>query len=168
VAEETIMRVEHLMRRNVRACTSEDTLKTAARIMWEQDCGCAPVVEQGDGGRVVGMITDRDICMGAYTQDRPLGDITVKTVMSKHVCSCRPTDSLAVVLKVMEANQIRRVPVVDDEDRLLGLVSLADIAREASHEHTAARKQVTDAQVGEAIEAICSPRPSQREIVAAA
>lgn len=161
------MRVEQLMSRNIRPCGPEDTLQAAARIMWEQDCGCAPVVEQNDGDRVVGMLTDRDICMGAYTQCRPLQDITVKTVMAKNVCSCRPTDSIAVALKIMEANQIRRVPVVDDENRLLGLVSLADLAREAAYEHAAARKDVTDAQIGEALEAISLPRPAHREVVTA-
>jgi CBS domain-containing protein len=153
------MKVEQLMTRNVRTCCPDDPLSAAARIMWEGDCGCVPVVEQAGGStKVVGMITDRDICMAAYTQGHPLSEMQVGSAMARTVCSCRGTDSMATALKILEQNKIHRLPVVDQDDGLIGLLSLADIAREAEHEHAQATKQVTDTRVAEVISAPRSPR----------
>jgi len=155
------MKVEQLMTRNVETCRSDDRLSRAAQIMWEHDCGVVPVVAGGNGtARVVGMLTDRDICMAAYTQGRSLNDIPVASTMSRHLCSCRPSDAIGVALKVMETNQLRRLPVVDQDDRLVGLLSIADVAGEARHEHGTKTAQVTDATVGETLEAISAPRSS--------
>jgi signal-transduction protein with cAMP-binding, CBS, and nucleotidyltransferase domain len=116
---------------------------------------------EGNGtARVIGMITDRDICMAAYMQGRRLHDIPVAIAMSKEVYSCRPTDSLAVALKVMQTNQVHRLPVVDQDDRIVGILSLADVAREAQHEHGMRAAQVSDAAVAGAIEAISVSRSS--------
>jgi predicted transcriptional regulator len=162
------MKVEQLMARNVHSCQAADGLHAAARIMWEGDCGCLPVIEQGDGSaRVVGMITDRDICMAAYTQGRPLSEITVASAMARDVCSCRPSDSITTALKVLERNQLHRLPVVDREEHLVGLLSLADVAREATRERGRATKEVSDVRIGEVVEAISAPR-SPREVAAAA
>jgi len=162
------MRVEQLMTRDVLTCRPDDHLNAAARIMWERDCGCVPVVERGDGGaRVVGMITDRDICMAAYTQGRPLSEIEVARVMARNVRSCRFTDSLGTALKILEQNQLRRLPVLDQNDHLIGMLSLADAAREAAHERGRTAKEVTDGQIAEALEAVSAPR-SPREVAIAA
>ena len=89
-----MMNVGQLMTRTVHACNPDDPLHVAAQIMWEQDCGCVPVVVDEEGGsRVVGMLTDRDVCMAAYTQGKALAVIKVSSAMSREVCSCRPTDS---------------------------------------------------------------------------
>ncbi len=149
------MRVDQLMTRNVATCAPDDPLSNAARIMWEWDCGCVPVVVDG---KVVGMLTDRDICMAAYTQGRPIADIPISSAMARAVRSCRTTDSVVTALKIMRTAQIHRLPVVDAEDRLVGLLSLADIAREAAREHATSQREVTDAQVAEAIEWISQPR----------
>lgn len=153
------MKVHQLMTRTVETCGSDQRLDQAAAIMWERDCGVLPIVAAGNGtGRVVGMLTDRDICMAAYTQGRPLHEIPVSTAMSQDVRSCRPTDSVGVALKVMETNQIRRLPVVDGDDHLVGLLSIADVGREAAREHVQPRPAVTDAALGQALEAIAAPR----------
>jgi CBS domain-containing protein len=153
------MKVEQLMTRNVRTCRSSDPLERAAQLMWEQDCGIVPVTAEGNGsGRVVGMITDRDVCMAAYTQGRRLAEIPVSSAMSRELFSCRPTDSLAVALKVMETNQVHRLPVVDRDDQVVGLLSLADIAREARREHGITPAEVSDVAVAEALEAISASR----------
>jgi CBS domain-containing protein len=151
------MRVEQLMTRNVESCGPHDSLDCAARLMWEHDCGVVPVVN-GDGAQVVGMLTDRDVCMAAYTQGRPLREIPVSTAMSQRLCSCRATDNVAVALKVMETNQVRRLPVLDADDHLIGMLSLADLGREAVREHGQGRATLTDAVIGEALEAIAKPR----------
>ena len=153
------MRVEQVMTRTVESCRADERLNRAAQIMWEHDCGVVPVVAAGNGrARVVGMLTDRDICMAAYTQGRALPEIPVASAMSKRVCSCRPTDAISVALKVMETNQIRRLPVVDQEDQLVGMLSLADLGREARYEHGRQIADITDAAVGMVEEAICKPR----------
>jgi CBS domain-containing protein len=162
------MKVEQLMMRDVQTCHRGDSLDAAARIMWERDCGCVPVVEREDGtAKVVGMITDRDICMAAYTQGRPLSDITVESAMARAVRSCRFSDSIDTALKILEQNQLHRLPVLDQNDHLIGMLSLADAAREAAREHGRATKEVTDAQIGEAIEAISAPRCPYEPAVAA-
>jgi CBS domain-containing protein len=153
------MKVEQLMTRNVEACRTDHRLDQAAALMWDHDCGVLPVLAPGNGAdRVVGMLTDRDICMAAYTQGKRLCEITVATAMSPHLCSCRPTDALAVALKVMETNQVRRLPVLDADDHLVGLLSLADVGREAAREHERQAPEVTDAALGHTLEAIAAPR----------
>jgi CBS domain-containing protein len=149
------MRVEQLMTRNVRTCSPDESLSAAARIMWESDCGCVPVVA---GARVVGMLTDRDVCMAAYTQGQPLRDIPVATAMARAVRSCRTRDSVSTALRIMTTGQVHRLPVLDEDDSLVGIVSMADIAREAAREHAAPKREVTDVQVAETIEAISQPR----------
>lgn len=162
------MNVEQLMTRTVAACHPDDGLNVPAKLMWEKDCGCVPVVLDEEGGaRVVGMVTDRDVCMAAYTQGRPLEAIKVATAMSDRVCSCRPTDPLRVALTVLRTNQLHRLPVVDTDDHLIGMLSLADLAREAAREHGRKRPEVEDADIAQAIEAISQPR-SPREVVHAA
>lgn len=153
------MKVEQLMTRTVQTCRATDGLQRAAQLMWEHDCGVVPVVDAGNGtARVVGMITDRDICMAAYTQGRRLEDIPVTSAMSHDVFSCRPTDSLAVALKVMETNRVHRLPVVDRDERVVGILSLADIAREAEYERGQSNAEVSDLAVAEALEAISASR----------
>lgn len=121
------MQVKELMTREVRTCLPTDSINHAAQIMWESDCGCVPVVE-GDG-RVVGIITDRDICMAAYTQGRPLAQMTVSSAATRNVVTAREDDSLHRAEKLMHDAQVRRLPVLDSEDRLVGVLSVTDFAR---------------------------------------
>ena len=111
------------------------------------------------------MLTDRDVCMAAYTQGRVLSDIEVRSAMSTSVCSCSPTDSIDSALKAMEENQFHRLPVVDQDGRLVGLLSLADAAREAAREHARGVKEMPDGRIGEVLEAISAPR-GPRDIAA--
>lgn len=122
-------RIEKLMHRPAVTCHINDPLAKVARLLWEQDCGALPVVDES--GRVVAMITDRDICMAAYTQGLPLQSIQVRTAMSNQLFSCRPGDPVVEVEKRMGEKQVRRLPVVDDEGRALGILSLNDLTREA-------------------------------------
>ena len=119
------MKVADLMTREVRACTIDDSLNAAARIMWDHDCGCAPVV---DGhGKLVGIVTDRDISMAAYTQGQPLDAIPVDRVMSPKVISCARGDELDDAHRLMRTHEIHRIPVVDSRGRLAGILSLSDV-----------------------------------------
>jgi CBS domain-containing protein len=119
------VKVADLMTRDARACTIHDSLNAAARIMWEHDCGCAPVV---DGhGRLAGIVTDRDISMAAYTQGLPLEAIPIERVMSARVISCSRTDTLETAHRLMRTHEIHRIPVVDTRGRLIGIVTLSDL-----------------------------------------
>jgi CBS domain-containing protein len=152
------MRIEQLMTKDVACCGPDENLERAAQIMWERDCGFVPVVEQGDSRRVLGVLTDRDACMAAYTRGQALPQIRVADVMSEQVRSCKPTDDLSEAEAAMREAQIHRLPVVDDADQLLGVISLADIAREAGRETGAKRPQVSAAEIGETLARIRQPR----------
>jgi CBS domain-containing protein len=123
------MKVQDLMTRNVKKCGPNDTLEQAARSMWEADLGCLPVVDEE--GTPVGIITDRDVCMAAYTQGGALRDARVSSAMSRKLITCRPDSSIADVEELMRSAQIRRIPVVDFMGLLVGMVTLADLARHA-------------------------------------
>lgn len=123
------MHVKDLMRTEVATCGPQDSTQHAAEIMWNDDIGCLPVVAPDQ--HVVGMITDRDICMGAYTQGRELAAIPVATVMSRNVHACAPSDSIAVAEELMRMHQVRRLPVVL-AGRLVGMLTLNDVARAAA------------------------------------
>ncbi len=118
------MKVADLMTREVRACTIHDSLNAAARIMWDHDCGSAPVVDAH--GRLAGILTDRDIAMAAYTQGLPLAAIPVERVMARQVITCARGDDVEKAHRLMRTHEIHRLPVVDSRGRLLGILSLSD------------------------------------------
>jgi CBS domain-containing protein len=95
--------------------------------MWETDCGAVPVVDSQ--GKVLGMITDRDACIGAYTQGKTLESCTVSSAMSTQPHSCELETPTWRVLEIMRDRQIHRVLVTDGGGSLRGIVALADIAR---------------------------------------
>jgi CBS domain-containing protein len=123
------MLVSDLMTRNPAPVRGEQDLALAAQLMWDRDCGALPVID--DNREVVGVITDRDICMATWSQGQAPGCILVAAVMSKNVISCRPEDSIWRAESIMRANQLRRLPVIGGDDELIGMLSLADIARAA-------------------------------------
>ena len=123
------MKLRDFMTQGVHTVRANDTLQTAAGKMWEHDCGSLPVVNEQ--GRVIAMITDRDACMAAYTQGKPLADIPVSTAMSHGVITCHLEDTPFAAERAMRERQIRRLPIIDDAGRLVGIVSLNDIVLEA-------------------------------------
>jgi CBS domain-containing protein len=131
------MKVQQLMSWPVRTCGPHDSLEQAAQLLWEQDCGVLPVVDEKN--RVHALITDRDICMGAYTRGKRLSDLTVADSMSRTVATCGPDDDIAIAAQRMTEHAVRRLPVVDDEGQIRGIVSLSDLARASEHDKAAAR-----------------------------
>ena len=121
------MKISELMTRPVQLCRPTDTLDRAAQLMWDHDIGVLVVVDES--GQVVGMVTDRDICMAAYTTGMALHHIEVAQAMAKHVVTCRPEDSDEAVQATMAKHKIRRIPVVDDANHPVGVLSLNDLAR---------------------------------------
>lgn len=150
------MKVRDLMVRDVKCCATYSTLNSAAQTMWENDVGCVPIVEDG---RVVGMLTDRDICMASYIQGVSLKEAPVTSAMSKQVFSCKPEEDIAAAERLMREKQVRRLPVIDAEGRLAGIISLNDIAREASREvEMKKEREVSDAEIARVMAAVCAPR----------
>jgi CBS domain-containing protein len=121
------MRVVELMTKPVTVCAERDNLAQAARLMWERDCGFVAVVDAA--GALVGTLTDRDICMAAYTQGKRLEEISVGAVAPRGVHHVGESDPLEAAETLMGAHRVRRVPVVDAAGRPVGIVSLSDLAR---------------------------------------
>jgi CBS domain-containing protein len=153
------MKVEQIMSRDVKVCAPEDTLNRAAQLMWEHDIGCVPVVSNG---HVVGVITDRDICMAAYTQGRRLDQIPVSAVMCSSVQTCTPGDTLEIASAVMKRHQVRRLPVVRQNREVVGVVSITDLTRGAESEPNQRVREQYLHQVESTLSAVTRPRASSR------
>jgi CBS domain-containing protein len=146
------MHIKEIMSQPVITCPTSSTLDQAARLMWEFDCGIIPVVN--DDGRLAGVVTDRDICMAAYTQGRALNAIATPVAMAKQVLAIHEDDSIEHAEALMSDNQVRRLPVIDGDGRPVGLVSLNDLARLASR----AKKSGVDRELVKTMAAVCQPR----------
>ena len=123
------MKVKDLMTSAVKSCSPTTDLAAAAKIMWEGDCGAVPVTD--DRGKVIGIITDRDICIAAATRSRMEGEIPVQEVISKNLYTCAPGDDVRAALDTMRSRKVRRLPVVGHDGKLAGILSLHDIALQA-------------------------------------
>ena len=155
------MNVQDVMTRSVCSCTICDSLSANARILWDNDCGCVPVTDET--GRVVGMLTDRDICMAAYTQGRCLDDLRVDSAMSRELHAVAADDTLSFVQRKMQEQQLRRLPVVDADFRLVGLLALHDLACEAVRDPRRGRDGVSLEAVGQTLAAVSRPRKARPE-----
>ena len=123
------MRVQDIMSEAVKSCRPETNLAEAASIMWQGDCGILPVI--GDGGKVIGMITDRDIAIAAGTRNRISSEIQAGEVMSRDVYDCSIDDDIHAALETMRKAKLRRLPVVNAAGVIEGVLSLNDVVRHA-------------------------------------
>lgn len=119
------MKVQDVMTKDVHFCTIGDGLDRAAGIMWEKDCGIVPLVDAEN--KVVGMITDRDICIAVSTQNKPPCEIKVQEFIGRKVIRCLPTDNIRDIFKLMKKNKVKRLPVTSQNGELTGIISLTDI-----------------------------------------
>jgi CBS domain-containing protein len=157
------VRVSQLMTREIVTCRPGDDLCHVGRMMYDRDIGCIPVVDNDN--RLLGMLTDRDICVAACTQRKAPQDISAESVMARQVFTCSPEDTLVEAEEVMRSHQIRRVPIVDDDNRVVGILALNDLALEAEREQGLRPRQLTTHEVAATLAAICQHR---REPAAAA
>jgi CBS domain-containing protein len=129
--KEPNMTVRDLQTSNVKTVSPDTDLAVVARLMWEGDCGAVPVVT--DDRKVIGMITDRDICIASATRARPPAEIRAGEVITNHgVHAVKPDDDVRVAMRTMRKHKVRRLPVVDRDQRLAGIVSINDLAINAS------------------------------------
>jgi CBS domain-containing protein len=147
------MLVESLMTRDPESCRPEASLADAAAIMWRRDCGVVPVT--GGKGDVVGVITDRDICMALGLGGRLAADVSVGEVMSRDVQTCTPVDDVREALELMQARQLRRLPVVNSGGKLVGILSMNDVVLRTRKGK--GKKQVARGETLKAIKAISRP-----------
>jgi CBS domain-containing protein len=123
------MKVKDLMSADVQSCSEDTDLATVARLMWDADCGIVPVV---DGQRhVTGVITDRDICIAAATRALDPARIIVRDAMTRGVATCPQDADARSALETLSQRRVRRLPVVDRQDRLVGILSLNDLVTRA-------------------------------------
>lgn len=120
------MNVQEVMTKAPRTCRGSDSLTTAAKVLWDHDCGSVPVVD--DQGRPVGIVTDRDCCMASYTRGARLDEVRVADAMARVVYTVRADEPIAQAMATMKKHQVRRLPVVDGAGRLCGILSSADLA----------------------------------------
>lgn len=123
------MRAADVMTRDVMTCRPNQTAADAARVMWDRDCGVVPVVDEH--GSLRGIVTDRDLLMATQMKGKSPADLPLSSLVPGTVETCREDSDVESILKVMARRQIRRVPVVDDQKRLVGIVSINDLARHA-------------------------------------
>jgi len=154
------MKVRELMTREADSCGLDTSLAAAAKLMGQLRRGFLPVV--GEGGNVVGVITDRDICVALGTRSEKASEVLVREVVLPKdrtyakLYTCTPDDKIHCVLKTMREAKIRRLPVVNAEGELQGILSIDDLVLQAC-EH-AGKEGISCAEVVETYQAICRPR----------
>jgi CBS domain-containing protein len=162
------MKVREAMTGNAAFCGPESTLEEASFLMRKNNCGFLPVV--GDGGNVIGVMTDRDMCIALGTRNRKPSDLRVWDVMPRKLFSCMEGDDVHCALKTLRSARIRRLPVIDREGALMGVLSVDDIVLRA-REHLM-RKEISYEDVESTYRAIrgrpllASPPPDGHKRIA--
>jgi CBS domain-containing protein len=143
------VRVSQIMTPDPACCTPDSTAREVALLMKEHDCGSVPVVDKLDSRRLVGTVTDRDLAVRGLAAGKG-PDTPVRELMTYDPISAAPEDEVEIVREVMIAQQVRRVPVVDENGAVVGIVAQADIALEEG--------AASDQEVGRIVEAISDPK----------
>ena len=126
-------RIRELMTENPKTVSSDATVVEAARVMRDGDVGLVPVV---DGDRLVGTVTDRDIAIRVVAEERDPNTTTVRETASTELVTIDPEQDLDEALRLMAQHQVRRLPVVEEDGRLVGIVAQADVARHGEDRET--------------------------------
>ena len=126
------MLVRDLMKSSPKNCTPKTNLAAVTELLWRGGCGALPVVDSG--GKVLGIITDRDICVALGTRDRRPSELVAEQAMSREVAVCRATDEIHAALEIMRARKVRRLPVVNEAGKLEGILCMSDLILDARHD----------------------------------
>jgi CBS domain-containing protein len=151
------MKVQDVCSRKVVTCTPDTTLAQAGWLMWEHDCGILPVVV---GQKVTSVITDRDICVAAATKFRPAAEISVQEVTNGKLHTCRPDDDVRSALATMKMTKVRRLPVVEKDGTLAGLLSINDVIAAARPGKSAKAGDITCEEVVQTLQGIGKREPA--------
>jgi CBS domain-containing protein len=148
------VRVSDIMTPEPACCTPDSTARDAALLMKQYDCGSIPVVDKVHTLRLVGTVTDRDLAVRGLALNKG-PETPIRELMTGEPITAGPDDEVEIVREVMVSRQVRRVPVVDADGALVGIVAQADLAREDG--------AASDQEVGRIIEAISDPRSDLTE-----
>jgi CBS domain-containing protein len=138
------MKASEIMTKNPRVVTPDTSVQEAARLMHSEDTGVLPVVESEGSRRLLGVVTDRDITIRVVAEGK--SSASVRDAMSSGVKTCRPDDDVKDVMNAMAKEQVRRIPIVDDQGAVVGIVAQADVVLQAN-----------DKQAEKTVEAISKP-----------
>ena len=153
------MLVKDLMTRNVSSCRPENNLAELAEVMWNKRCGALPVLD--GAGKVVGVITDRDICIALGTRNLRASDVLVRDVSPPKYFSCSPDNNVRDALRTMATQEVGPLPVVDDAGQLLGILSIDDIIFRAG----GGRSGISDCEFIDTMMALREERIHQPDVV---
>lgn len=145
------MKVKKIMTKSVGTCGKNDNLARAVEIMWQKDCGIVPVVDKKSN--VVGTVTDRDVAVSVFLQNKTVAEIIIGEIISGKVITCLTKDDVEQVLKLMKKHKIKRLPVTGKNNKLKGIISITDILLAAADDKSLQKK------VLKTLEAIGKPRP---------
>ena len=141
-----------VMTRDPVCCEPGDSIKTVAEVMKREDVGSVPVVESKRDGRLIGIVTDRDLVIKVLAGGRSIDQATVRDAMTSNPACCREEDDVTKAVSMMEERQVRRMPIVSADGRLCGIIAQADIATRLNRDET----------TGELVEAISEGGTSRR------
>jgi CBS domain-containing protein len=153
------MRVKEAMTGTPYYCQLDTNLGSAVELMWAGNCGFLPVM--GPKGKIVGVVTDRDICIALGTRNRLPGDVTVGEVMSGRLFACSPDDDVHIALQLMKEGGVRRLPVVAGNGSLVGVISMDDLLVRAETPGIGSRPELSIEEVVRTYRAIDQHRTPQ-------
>ena len=139
------MKVSDAMHKDAHWVNADTPVPDIAKIMREQDIGAVPV---GENDRLIGMVTDRDIALRIWKEGRDAASMTAREVMTEHIVYCRTGETVEDAIRLMEQKKIRRLPVLDDDKRMVGMLSLGDISHAMSREMTGELARAVSAHHG--------------------
>ena len=142
------MKIKEVMTKNPSFCAPSSSAQTAALVMQQKDTGILPVTEDAFSRKLVGVVTDRDLCMAVLVRGREPSHVWVQECMTREPVTCHLDEEIGAALRRMREHQIRRIPVVDEGGNLKGIVSLADLVRQ---------RVVSPAELFDTVEKICEP-----------
>ena len=126
------MRVKDVMSKQVVAGRPQTNLAEATALMWEHDCGALPVLTEE--GKLAGIVTDRDICIALGTKNARASDLSLNDLAKNPALTCSSSDDILTALQTMREGKVRRLPVLDEQDRLVGIVSMDDLVLNAERD----------------------------------
>ena len=135
---ETVMKCKDIMTKDPVCCLPGDTVDQAAQLMKDEDVGPVPVVADQQTKRLLGIVTDRDLAVKVVAEARQVSAVPVEEVMTRNPVTCHANDDLQDAIDAMEKHQVRRIPVVDDDNRIIGIIAQADIATRTHEPQTTA------------------------------
>jgi len=159
------MKVKDVMTGNPSVCELNESLAEAAKTMWQTDCGVLPVLK--DGREVVGLITDRDICMAIAMRDCNPAAVSAEEVITGEVYSVAPEDEIQNALQLMQQHQVHRLPVIGPEGEIEGMLSMNDVVLEAREANGDQPWEIAYADVVNTYKKICAHRDPLQRVAAA-